>query len=163
MHVQLYAQGFLLINISVCIYACCTRNRFLLNISVCMSACCAQTSVCRTRLPSTSFAPTVRLAPALQCHITYPLPPVFLLCCVFNNMFHRDQVTHLQVQGRMDREFLPRSMSEQAVGRRVLLRQQIFTLLPGVTVYQRQKAVSTSQAAGPTAEPLVRRHLAPTS
>ena len=121
MHVQLYAQGFLLINISVCIYACC-----------------AQTSVCRTRLPSTSFAPTVRLAPALQCHITYPLPPVFLLCCVFNNMLHRDQDTHLQVQGRMDREFLSPKMPEQAVGRRVLLRQQTFTLLPGVTVYQRQ-------------------------
>ena len=44
MHVQLYAQGF------------------LLNISICMYACCTQTSVCRTRLPSTSFAPTVRLA-----------------------------------------------------------------------------------------------------
>ena len=75
---------------------------------------------------------------ALQSDITSPLPSLFLSCCVFNNMFHRDQATHLQVQGRMDREFLSPKMPEQAVGRRVLLRQQTFALLPGVTVYQRQ-------------------------
>ena len=59
MHVRLYAQGFLLINISVCICACCT-----------------QTSVCRTRLPSTSFAPTVRLAQ----HFNLTLHLRFRLC-----------------------------------------------------------------------------------
>ena len=123
MHVRLHAQGFLLINISVCICACCT-----------------QTSVCRTRLPSTSFAPTVRLAQHfnLTVHLRFRL--CFYRVFVFNNMFHRDQATHLQVQGRMDREFLSPRMPEQAAGWTILLRKHVVAiLLPGFRVYERQK------------------------
>ena len=60
--------------------------------------------------------------------------------CAHNNMLHRDQVTHLQVQGRMDREFLSPRMPEQAAGWTILLRKHVVAiLLPGFRVYERQK------------------------
>ena len=63
-----------------------------------------------------------------------------LSCCVFNNMLHRDQATHLHVQGRMDREFLSPRMPEQAAGWTILLRKHVVAiLLPGFRVYERQK------------------------